>query len=174
MMNLSRSTKYFRSICNLVYDNRFGKQYDTLFKYLYSREFYWSVPLDKNRASYGIDLRYKYGCDNDLLSEPCSVLEMLIGLAIQIEGQLQSSFDEGDRTSQWFWTMLTNLGLNGLDDDNFDEETAEWFVNRFLNREYYPNGEGGLFVIERPFQDLREVDIWTQVNWYLGEMDGYL
>jgi hypothetical protein len=99
---------------------------------------------------------------------------MLIGLAIQIEGQLQSSFDEGDRTSQWFWTMLTNLGLNGLDDDNFDEETAEWFVNRFLNREYYPNGEGGLFVIERPFQDLREVDIWTQVNWYLGEMDGYL
>lgn len=175
MMTLSRSVKYFRSICNLVYDNRFGKSYTKLFEYLYSRDFYWDIPLDKNRALDGIDLRYKYGCDNDLIGEPCTVLEMLVALAVRVENHLQSSFELGDRTSQWFWIMLTNLGLNRMDDDNFDEETAEWFVSRFLNREYHYDGTGGaLFVVERPFQDLKVVDIWTQVNWYLGEVDGYL
>lgn len=174
-MNPSRSTKYFKSICRIVHDNKFGKGYNRLFEYLYSRDFYWDIPLDKNRALDGIDLRYKYGCSNDILDEPCSVLEMLIGLAVRIEEQLMTSFDEGDRTGQWFWTMLTNLGLNRLDDDNFNEETAEWFVDRFLNREYDYNGEGGgLFVVEKPFEDLKNVDIWCQANWYLGEMDGYL
>lgn len=175
MMNPSRSTKYFKAICQLVYDDRFGKSYNNLFEYLYSREFYWSIPMDKNRALDGIDLRYKYGCSNDILDEPCSVLEMIIGLAARMENQFLTSFDEGDRTGQWFWMMITNLGLNRLDDDNFNEETADWFTDRFLDREYDYNGEGGgLFVVERPFQDLRDVDIWTQMNWYLGEMDGYL
>lgn len=175
MMNPSRSTRYFKAICNLVYDDRFGKSYNQLFEYLYSVEFYWSIPMDRNRALDGIDLRYKYGCSNDILDEPCSVLEMLIGLAARMENQFMTNYDEGDRTGQWFWMMLTNLGLNRLDDDNFDEETADYFTYRFLNRGYKANGEGGgLFVVERPFQDLRDVDIWTQMNWYLGEMDGYL
>lgn len=175
MMNASRSTRYFKAICNLVYDDRFGKSYHQLFEYLYSVEFYWTIPMDRNRALDGIDLRDKYGCSNDILDEPCSVLEMLIGLAARMENQFMTNYDEGDRTGQWFWMMLTNLGLNRLDDDNFDEETADYFTYRFLNRGYEPNGEGGgLFVVERPFQDLRDVDIWTQMNWYLGEMDGYL
>lgn len=175
MMNPSRSTKYFKAICNLVYDDRFGKSYNQLFEYLYSVEFYWTIPMDRNRALDGIDLRDKYGCSNDILDEPCSVLEMLIGLAARMENQFMTNYDEGDRTGQWFWMMLTNLGLNRLDDDNFNEEIADYFTYRFLDRDYESNGEGGgLFVVERPFQDLRDVDIWTQMNWYLGEMDGYL
>lgn len=131
--------------------------------------------MDRNRAADGIDLRYKYGCDNDILDEPCSILEMLIALAVRIENQIMNDYDSGDRTSQWFWLMLTNLGLNRMDDDHYDEETVDWFLDRFLNREYDCNGEGGgLFILERPFDDLREVEIWVQANWYLGEMDGYL
>jgi len=99
---------------------------------------------------------------------------MIIALAIRIENQIMTSFDEGNRTGQWFWLMITNLGLNRLDDDHFNEETAEWFINRFLEREYADNGEGGLFVVENPFKSMTEVDIWTQANWYLSEMDGYL
>ena len=178
IMNLSRSTRYFRSICQLVYDGRYGQSYDKLFEYLYSREFYWfdKIPLDvdRGRALDGIDLRYRYGCSNDYIDEPCSVLEMIIALAIRIENQIMTSFEEGNRTGQWFWLMITNLGLNRLDDDNFNEETAEWFVNRFLERDYADNGEGGLFVVENPFKSMTEVDIWTQANWYLSEMDGYL
>lgn len=174
-MNLARTSKYFKSICQLVYDDHYGKSYRDLFEYLYSRDFSWSVLMDRNRALDGIDLRSRYGCDNDFIDEPCSVLEMLIALSVRIENQIMADYDYGDRTSQWFWQMLTNLGLNRLDDDNFNEETAEYFVDRFLNRAYNPDGSGGgLFVLERPFDDLREVEIWVQANWFLGEMDGYL
>lgn len=174
-MNLARSSKYFKSICQIVYDDRYGQSYRKLFEYLYSRDFYWSVLMDRNRAIDGIDLRSRYGCDNDLLDEPCSVLEMLIALSARIENQIMSDYDSGDRTSQWFWKMLTNLGLNRMDDDNFNEETADWLLSRFLNREYeYDGSGGGLFVLDNPFEDLREVEIWVQANWFVGEMDGYL
>lgn len=173
-MNLSRSTRYFKSICQLVWDDRFGKSYRKMFEYLYSRDFEWSVMMDRNRALDGIDLRDKYGCSNDLLDEPCSVLEMLIALAARMENQIMSNFDEGDRTGQWFWLMINNLGLTRLDDDNFNEEIAGYFIDRFLNREYESDGSGGgLFVLDHPYQDLRDVEIWIQANWFLGEMDGY-
>ena len=173
-MNLSRSTRYFKSICRLVWDERFGKSYRKLFEYLYSVDFEWSLFMDRNRAIDGIDLRYKYGCSNDILGEPCSVLEMLIALAARIENQFMSDFDEGDRTGQWFWTMITNLGLNHLDDDNFNEELANYIIERFMNRDYDYNGEnGGLFILDHPYQDLKDVEIWMQANWYIGEMNGY-
>jgi len=129
--------------------------------------------MDRNRAMDGVALRERYGCDNDLLGEPCSVLEMLIALSARMEN-LTHDYDAGDRTSQWFWLMLTNLGLNCMDDDNFDEGTAEWIVDRFLDREYeYDGSEGGLFVLKQPYNDLREVEIWVQMNWFLSERDGY-
>jgi hypothetical protein len=131
--------------------------------------------MDRNRAIDGICLREKYGCSNSLLNEPCSVLEMLIALAARMENQIMSSFDAGDRTGQWFWTMINNLELNKLDDDHFNAELADYYIDRFLYREYEFDGSGGgLFVLDRPPQDLRDVEIWIQANWYLGEMDGYL
>jgi len=177
-MILSRSTKYFKAICQIVYDDRFGNSYRSLFEYLYSKPFWWDsdfMPMDRNRALDGIDLRERYGCSNDILQEPCSVLEMLIALAIRIEDQFMTNYDEGNRTSQWFWIMLTNLGLNGMDDDHFDEYEADRIIDRFLNREYEADGsEGGIFVLEKPFRDLRDVELWIQANWFIGEYDGYL
>lgn len=77
--------------------------------------------------------------------------------------------DLGDRTSEWFWHMLSNLGLSKMNDSDFDKERAEFIVYRFLNREYEPNGEGGLFVIEDCKDDLRRMEIWYQANMYLRE-----
>ena len=174
-MNPSQLTKYLKTIISLVYDDRFGKSYKELMFYLYSREFYWSIPMDRNRALDGLALRDKYGYSGNPDEEPCTVLEMLIALACRIENQFMTSFDEGDRTGQWFWIMLTNLGLNRLDDDNFDTAIAEDIIDRFLDRKYEPNGENGaLFVVDNPVADMRTVEIWYQVNWYLSEMDGYL
>ena len=69
--------------------------------------------------------------------------------------------------SKWFWTMVDNLGLGSMDDANFDEEYSRFVIFRFLNREYSSNGEGGLFVINNCKYDLREVEIWQQMCWYL-------
>lgn len=177
-MNPASLSKYLHNIIRLVYDNRFGKPYNELMYYLYSREFTWTIPMDINRAKDGLALREKYGYpespDNGY-SEPCSVLEMLIALACRIENQLKTNYEEGDRTGQWFWIMITNLGLNEMDDEHFNSEVAEFMVNRFLNRDYKFNGEGGaLFVVDNPGRDMREVEIWFQMNWYISEQDGYL
>ena len=37
-----------------------------------------------------------------------------------------------------------------------------------MNREYEPNGKGGLFTIRGCEEDLTEVEIWYQLNWYLN------
>jgi hypothetical protein len=176
-MDMTReiSNRYLKNIIALVYDDRYGNSYKELFEYLYSKEFTWTIAMDRNRALDGIALRDTYGYPGDPLDEPCSVLEMLIALASRIENQLMWNYEEGDRTSQWFWTMLTNLGLNALDDEHFDISIAEQIVDRFLNREYDYNGEGGgLFVLNKPPADMRAVEIWFQVNWYISEQDGYL
>ena len=63
--------------------------------------------------------------------------------------------------------MIDNLGLESMDDNNYNDEFARFVIFRFLNREYSSNGEGGLFVINNCKYDLREVEIWYQMCWYL-------
>ena len=76
----------------------------------------------------------------------------------------------GDRTGQWFWGMITNMGLGAMDDKHFDKKTAENIANSFMDRQYETNGEGGLFTIRNVGVDLTKVDIWTQLCWYLDSI----
>lgn len=76
----------------------------------------------------------------------------------------------GDRTSQWFWIMVRNLGLGGMNDSYFDEDYITDVITRFLNRDYEPNGRGGLFYIKNCEVDLRRVEIWYQLNWFLDSI----
>ena len=63
--------------------------------------------------------------------------------------------------------MITNLGLGGMMDESFDESKARRVINRFLNREYEPDGRGGLFRIKNCKRDLTDVEIWFQLCFYL-------
>ena len=74
----------------------------------------------------------------------------------------------GDRTSQWFWGMIVNLGIGAMNDDRFDEKYVDEVIERFLNREYEPDGRGGLFTVKNCDTDLRNVEIWYQLCWYLN------
>ena len=76
----------------------------------------------------------------------------------------------GNRTGQWFWGMIRNLGLSPMNDSNFDAEFVDDVIARFLNREYEPDGKGGLFTIKNCDHDLRTVEIWRQLSWYLGSI----
>lgn len=49
----------------------------------------------------------------------------------------------------------------------FDKKIVNIVIEKFLDREYEPNGQGGLFVIRNCRKDLREVPIWQQLCWYL-------
>ncbi len=145
---------------------------------LHDTEFTYLIPMDGNRADDGIDLRYRFGdrysYDYPLIAaylddRPCSVLEMLVALSLRCEEHIMSDPDIGDRTGLWFWKMIVNLGLNFMSDARFDGDHVDRVLCRFLNREYSRNGEGGLFTIRRCQRDLRSVEIWYQMCWYLDQ-----
>ncbi len=116
---------------------------------------------------------YELGYSNDHITDtmgddPCSVLEMMIALALRCEEHIMDDIEYGDRTSQWFWTMIDNAGFGSLTDLNFNSREAEHIIDRVLNRKYGPCGEGGFFYIKNNCNvDLREVELWYQLNWYL-------
>ena len=68
--------------------------------------------------------------------------------------------------------MINNLGLGSMRDDNYDKDYVEYVIQTFLRREYKPNGDGGLFTINHCDHDLRDVEIWYQLNWYLDSILG--
>lgn len=169
--------EYFEWMFDIACKNRFSENisYRKLLMFLHSREFRYSVPKDRNRAGDGENLRYRFAInvyDDDsvrsYLEKPCSVLEMTLALAIRCEVNIMDDPQIGDRTGQWFWGMITNLGLGSMHDDLFDEEYCNFVIDRFLNRKYEPNGKGGLFTVRD--QDLRKMEIWKQLCLYLNSI----
>lgn len=77
--------------------------------------------------------------------------------------------DIGNRTGQWFWNMIVNLGLGSMNDTKFNKIHAKEIIQKFMDREYRRNGEGGLFTVKHCRTDLRSVEIWYQMCWYLDE-----
>lgn len=172
---------YFEWLSDIVCKNRFSKEvsYRKLLMLLHNIEFTYSMPMDDNRAQDGIDLRYRFSCDRNLpsamtyLKGPCSVLEMMIALAIRCEETIMDDPERGNRTGQWFWGMISSLGLRTMIDDRIDKAFVLDRIEHFLNRDYEPNGEGGLFTIRHCNRDLRGVEIWGQLMLYLDSITGY-
>lgn len=160
--------KYFEWMYDLVCEGRYarGISYRKLLGYLHEVEFTYTISNDANRAEDGIDLRrrFPYGF---ALDGPCSVLEMMIALAIRCEESIMDDPKVGNRTGQWFWRMVTNLGLGSMSDNRFDEKLVKNVIERFLDRDYEPDGRGGLFTVCCDY-DLRDVEIWIQLGWYLN------
>lgn len=133
---------------------------------------------DRNRAEDGVSLRYRFAAYYNIdemdamnaLDEPCSILEMMIALAIRCEENIMDDPHVGNRTSQWFWGMIVSLGLGSMTDIRFDRSAVDIIIGRFLEREYEPNGKGGLFTIRHCERDLRDVEIWYQLCWYLDSI----
>lgn len=164
----------YQLVCTMSSSDRLS--YHKLFNFLYDIEFTYSIDMDANRADDGVALRYRFGYEQEynestirdyLNTRPCSVLEMLIALSIRCEDHIMSDPEIGNRTGQWFWNMMRNLGLVAMNDINFDESHVGYVVQRFLHRDYTRTGDGGLFTVEHPRNDMRKVEIWYQMCWYL-------
>lgn len=172
--------EYFEWMYNLVYDDEYSPKlsYRKLLSYLHSKDFVYILPMDVNRAKDGMDLRYKFGREvgygmpiiaSNLDNRPCSILEMMVALAMRCEVSIMDDPDIGNRLGQWFWTMIINLNLNHMNDRRFDRKYVDRVLSIFLSRSYKRNGEGGLFTIHDPSRDMRSAEIWYQMCWYLDE-----
>ena len=170
--------EYFEWLCELIDSGRFSRKvsYRKLLVHLHNIEFTWLIPMDYNRADDGVQLRRKFGLARDdislqrYLTGPCSVLEMMIALAIRCEDAITDDESFGNRTGQWFWNMIHNLGLTPMTDSEFSREFTDDVIARFLNREYEPDGRGGLFTVRHYPHDMRTVEIWNQLSYYLGSI----
>ena len=172
--------EYFEWIFNLVCGKRFSQEisYRKLLMLLHDTEFIFSIPNDENRAKDGIDLRYRFLLSTEredllyCLEGPCSVLEMMVALSIRIEENIMDDPNIGDRTGQWFWGMIVSMGLGSMTDYRFDKQFSKNAISIFLDRDYEPNGKGGLFTLRHHDRDLRDVEIWYQMCWYLDDILG--
>ena len=175
------SDDYFNWMYHLVCNDNKQKSkisYRKLLYFLHSIPFVPMMELDDNRRMDGIDFRYHFGYENGypdayiqeyLDIRECSVLEMMIALASRVEREIMSNTLYGDRTGQWFWSMIFSLGLNTMTDDQFNLDYCSRVIDNFINRKYNMNGKGGLFTVKKPSRNMRDVDIWCQFMWYLDE-----
>lgn len=175
---------YYDWLCRFVIKGQFPPemQFNKVLEYLASREFTYLIPNDENRYQDGLELRYRFGMaitNNDIdeashiasqIVGPCSVLEMMIALAVRMEEAIMDNPAIGNRTSHWFWRMMSNLGLSGMTDDIYNEDEVAFIVDRLLNRTYAPDGAGGLFRVRGINEDMRNVEIWWQMTWFLDSI----
>lgn len=168
----------YENMCNgrvIVYT------YHDLFRALYNTEFRSFIDMDENREQDGCDLRYRfinyikddhyehYSLDDieKALDKPCSVLELMIALAIRCEENIMSDPSYGNRTQQWFWNMIANLGLHDMQDGSFDEVIFKKIMTTFIERRYTHDGKGSLFYVRNCSEDMRNLEIWKQLFIYL-------
>ena len=139
---------------------------------------------DEIRATDAMELRRRYAEETgDFLGKSereidriwksvhgkCSVLELILQLAIQIDRMVNEDEPEA-MVPDLFWILIRNLGVDLL--ENEDEIRAKLDV--FMDRKYGSDGVGGgLFPLKRipktGAKDQREVGIWYQMNAWLSE-----
>lgn len=162
----------YRIVCGGDYSR--GLSWHKLIRKLYVREFVYALDMDANREDDGIDLRYRFAYEmgdeklaDYLENDPCSILEMMVALSFRCEEQIMGD-PEDEHPDRWFFEMIENLGIDDMDDDHYDDGVVDHILDIFINREYQDNGQGGLFWIrDTNGRDLRYVEIWYQLMWYL-------
>lgn len=170
-------TEYFDWIYRLVLGE--NEEYGTLLAQLMDIPFRYSVPMDGNREADGVNLRYRFGYENNvpdyiiakyLDDRQCSVLEMMAALYLRFEEQIEGHdcFAPKSSPSNLFMSMLESLGLDKMCGEGFDGGRADRIIFAFLERQYSPNGRGGLFTV-RSRRDMPSVEIWYQLMYWADE-----
>jgi hypothetical protein len=165
---------YFDWLYFTVLPGKNNERFRKLLSALHSIVFRYFIDYDENRAIDGVNLRWYYVCDggDDSImdwQEPCTVLEMLIALAMRMDN-IMGGVDGECNVPYWFWMLLHHIDLAEMTDEHFDKNYLHKRVDMFLDREYEPDGYGNIFHIQDCREDLRTVEIWTQMCWYLDSI----
>ena len=140
---------------------------------MHMKEFVWMPEAgnDDNRIEDGLDLRMEFFHEIGRRGDrgdfgPCSVLEVMIGVSRRL------AWFAGDGAEGWAFELLRNLELHKMPDPLSSRKAAK--VDRILEtliwRNYRPDGYGGFFPLAWPSRDQTRVEIWYQMNEYIGEI----
>lgn len=166
---------YFNWLCNKVLrlDHPTPSlTYWNLLRQLHSTEYAWLLSGDDNRAEDGVELRTEFLTESrqpyneGWESVGCSVLEMLIAFS------RKAAFNANETSEFWFWHFLDNLGLASANDaSDATSEAVDDILSTFIWRTYNEDGSGGLFPMNNPNKNQKEVEIWYQFCDYLVDID---
>lgn len=135
--------------------------------FMFEKDFVWLIANDDNRIADGLDIRYEW-CERkglEIDSTSCSFLEVLIGISRRM------SFMMSEPPEGWAWQLLINLGLHRMYDPMLYKmkQDTDAILDRVIWRTYGSDGEGGFFPLSNPQKDQKEVEIWYQMDSYIGE-----
>lgn len=179
---------YFLYLCSLVQVgyNQDANNYVNLLRRLYLTSFFWSVPGDLNRSEDGKNLRDGYFVRSDwvdytAINGPCNFLEFLIALSSRIDRDIANQLldNNHDRTIDWFWMIIENLGFLSCPDEKWTVEIGNFVsdkLNYIMTRQFDDNGIGGMFPLKEynyiPDSNKKSqkcVEFWAQANYYFVE-----
>lgn len=150
-------------------------QYGKLFDILHHMEFVWFIDRDDNREDDGVRLRDDYKIPYELLEYEdefmdhwCSVLEMLIALAVRVEDEFIGDPND-EHPESFILEMLNNLELCIYKGYGYRKEDVIKIVDRWLNRRFKKDGYGSPFPVKYDPRDQRKMEIWDQMNSYISE-----
>lgn len=160
---------YFEWLVEAIDDGEHDDMLPVL-SYLWKKEFIWENlnDLDRNRAMDGALLREEYADEYDCyieeedLEEPCSVLEMFVRLAIDIENNVTGVPGE-ERPDIWFWRFLENLGIDDrCTGRGYSKAYLDQAIDTWLSGNISKSGKRSPFRTHSRSIDMREKDIWMQ------------
>lgn len=163
-------TRYFKWLCEQI--GYRDLPYHKLLWQMLHTPFYWkkSIVTDANRAGDGEYLRVLYSEQtgfNVTGIGSCSVLEMLVALALRIEDVMG---DPGENNQgKWFSDMLYNLSLASMNDHNmlYSDKTINDILVKWMKRK--PNDLGETYELFPVSDDMRSMPIWEKVCSYLNK-----
>ncbi len=165
----------------IIATNKKTRRYRKLCEFLFSKDFYYTNEYDANRVGDGLNLRERFIDERRMSLRDmqalrdfrCSVFEMMIGLVLRCDETIMRDATHGNRTSLWFYKMICSLHLDMMDDEHFDEDYCNVAIERMLNRQYLPNGDGGLFTVRKQNVDMRKEEYWYQAMIFFNECLGF-
>lgn len=173
---------YFDVLYDVVASDRENvtdQSYRMLLGVLDGVEFRDTRGIDGNRIHDAQEMRADLIAENELDHayvrpfKNVSLLEVMIAIADRL-GQITGD----DDTAFWFWEMVSNLVLDGIDDTEFwsDPKSYESEIldraDDVVNINYDRDGLGGLFLLREGVapQDMRDTELWYQMQYYANEV----
>jgi len=147
--------------------------YNDVLSLLYQKEFVWLVANDDNRMEDGRDLR------GEFLREANAPIRITIGhfgyisvLEVLVALSRRLSFVAGEQAEGWAWQLMENLDLHRMSDplSNRKAKKADEILERLVWRTYDADGQGGFFPLQNSERDQTKVEIWYQMQAYVGEI----
>lgn len=160
-----KENAYFQWLMDIIGGPR---EYEDVIIELWETEYLSDIPHDENRASDGIELRYHFEVETGKKCEktgPCTVLEMMIGLANRMENAFMYDPKVGNRTGQWFWEMFFNAGLEKL----VGRGQKKWASAHFCGGK---SGRLDLFKMTKKPENWDKMEVWEQLCRYISRKFG--